>query len=44
MNPYTKKITPNSHRFTDEKWGDNSVEDMSVCSTTIIELVESLPC
>ena len=36
MNPYTKIITPNSHRFTDEERGDYSVKDMSVSLTIIL--------
>ena len=35
MNPNTKKITPISTRFNDEKRGDNSVKDMSVSKLTI---------
>ena len=33
MNPHTKKTTPNSHSFTDEKRGGNGVKDMSVSLT-----------
>jgi hypothetical protein len=33
INPYTKKTTPNSPSFTDEKKGENSVKDMSVSLT-----------
>ena len=31
-----KKITPNSHRFTNEKSGDNSVKDTDVSLTIIL--------
>jgi len=33
MNSSSKKPTPNSPSFTDEKRGDNSVKDMSVSLT-----------
>jgi len=36
MNPNTKNITPNSHRFTDENRGDNSVKDTDVSLTIIL--------
>ena len=36
MNPYTKKITPNSTPFIEEKRGDYSVKDMSVSLTIIL--------
>ena len=36
MNPYTKKITPNSHRFTDEERGDYGVKDTDVSLTIIL--------
>ena len=35
INPNTKKTTPNSHSFTDEKRGGNGVKDMSVSLTKI---------
>ena len=35
MNPNTKKITPVFTPFIEDKWGDNSVKDMSVSLTKI---------
>ena len=37
MSKDTKKTTPNSPLFTDEKRGENSVKDMSVSLTELCE-------
>lgn len=39
MTPYTKKNTPISSLFTDEKRGVNSVKDMSGCLTLFPDIL-----